>query len=353
MTLRFAGSHNGYMPQLTGQVIAFVRKESEFKLNEYVQYVPTKKKLGVYTKLELDAFVRVHQEGRTAWHDGASRKEMGKDNKIRFEMTEFRTNRRNFAWEIGWQSLDQTDAFKIKPAHMDMALSQCMTERTKRVISLCETVANWGSNTATADTLNGGKGTWDTATADPSDAAGLAIYKSCIAAAQRINLATNGKVKPSDLRFVVSPSAAIAMSSSAEMVNYVRESPASEKLLTEGFDPQFDLWGLPRMYRGFTFIVEDAVIVEEYQKASGTEATANRSYIKTDDSCVVLARKGGLDGEYGTVNFSTLQFYHYDGLLKVAAFDDAEDELTRGHVSEDTKEVLAAPISGYLIQDIL
>ena len=45
---RYFGAFNGYLPQATGLVVAFIRKESEFPLNRYCQYIPTTKKNAAY-----------------------------------------------------------------------------------------------------------------------------------------------------------------------------------------------------------------------------------------------------------------------------------------------------------------
>lgn len=351
MTLRYLSGYNGYLPELTGQVVAYVRKEKDFPLARYVQYVPTDASVGVYTKLERDAFVRRVTDEESAWEDGDPRPKHH-DRKIRFDTAEFRTKRRDYGWTVGYKAIEQTKAFKVKPAHMDMAISEAMTNRTNNVWALLDASGSWGAQTAAANTLNGGVGKWDVASATPGSNY-LAIYKSMAEVALRIHLATNGKVKPTDLRFVVNPTAAVKISGTDEMNNYVRESPYAERVLKEGLDPQFQTFGMPSMYRGFQFVVEDTPKVTEHPKAAGTEATTNRVYVKDSDSCVVLSRPGGLDGEYGSPSFSTVQVYHYGAMIQVEAFDNPKDRLVEGHVSEDVAPVLTSIYGGFLISDIL
>lgn len=350
---RFAGAFNGYLPQATGLVVAFVRKESEFPLNRWVQYVPTPVKNAAYVIIENDQQVRVYDDATMAWEDGASRKQMGQDNKVGFKYEPFRTQRRNRSWTLGWESIDQTKDFKLKPIHMDSAISQMMTNRTQRCVTLIETTSNWGNNVKPANTLNNGAGKWSEGSDDPDNPKFLAIFKTLMAASQTIHLYSNGKIKPTDLRVLVSPGAAIKIGQTAEINNYVRESPYAREVLAQGLDPQFQRWGLPAQYRGFEFVVEDTMRVSEQRKADGTQATANRNYIKSDTSAAIVARIGGIDGEYGTQNYSTVQLFHYGPLLQVEAFDDAEDHLIRGHVSEDTKEVLVTNLGGMLVTGIL
>jgi hypothetical protein len=142
------------------------------------------------------------------------------------------------------------------------------------------------------------------------------------------------------------------MAQSAEMTNYVRESPAAREVLEEGLGRnQFELWGLPPRYKGYALVVEDAPIVTEVPKASGVEATidAGRRYIKQPGTMWVLSRPGGLDGEYGTRSFSTIQIYHYGALLETEAFDNPKDRLVEGRCSENLIEVLGAAPAGFLV----
>lgn len=353
MTLRFGSQSNVFIPDATGQVVAFVRKESEFPLNRYCTLIPSPATVGLYAKLGRDHFARIVSDAENAWHDGAERPSQ-KNNQVAFEMVEFSTFRRNYSWELGHDTINQAKLFKIKLAHMDGAISQAMTNRTNRVITLLEASSNWGTHYATANTLNGGKGTWQNASDDPESPNYMAIAKALYEAARRINLATNAKIKIGDLRLLVSPGLAIVMAQSGEISNYVRETPQAHKVIREGLDPDVNnLWGLPGSYRGFEIVVEDTPIVTERHDSSGTEATTNRTYVKSDNSAVILARPGTLDGEYGSKSYSTVQLYHYQELLRVEARDDTWNRRIEGAVSENIKEVLAASPSGFLITNTL
>lgn len=361
--LRYLSQSDGFIPQATGQVIAFVRKESEFALNSYVQYVPTTTKVGLYALLGRDQFIRVISSERFAWEDGDDRP-TGEWNKIPYQWVPFRTFRRDYPWRIGYEALEQTSRYgswNPKLAHMDMVISQCMTERTNRVQTLLQTAASWPStNTASANTLNNGAGKLTTASSDPNSPNYLAIFKTLSGAAQRVNLLTNAKVKPGQLVTIVSPGLALAMAQTSEMVEYCKSSPVAKDILENGLDPQYTLWGLPKTYRGFKFIVEDTPYVNvnpNTTNQSGTEgqvpeaslSTSGRQYAWQDTSAVMVARPGGLDGEYGAPSFSTVQIYHKGGLLEVEAFEDPKNRRVDGHVSEDTVAVLAAAFAGFQI----
>lgn len=349
MALRFLSGSNGFLPEATGQVIAFIRKPETFRLNQYVQYVETPKVIGVYAELGRDEPVRVPTDAEFAWEDGDERP-AGDYHQVPFQWTEFRTYRRDYPWRLGWQAIEQAGGgWKPKAVHAAMAASKAMTNRAIRVITLMEATANWGDNTATANTLNSGKGKWGTGSDDPNSPNYFAIGASLLEAARRIELATNGVVTIDQLKLVVSPGLAIAMSKTAEIRNYLRESPFAMAQV-KGDSPNMNkTYGLPSHYQGFEVVVENTVKVTERAKASGTQATTARVFAKADTSACIVSRVGGIDGDYGAPSFSTIQCYHHGGLLKVSAFDDARNERVDGHVEENFKEVVAASPSGFLI----
>lgn len=333
-------------------MIAFIRKEEKFRLNRYVQYVPTEKSVGVYCVLGRDEMVRLVSAADYAWEDGDERPR-GDYHKVPFQWVEFRTYRRDFPWNLGYKAIDQSKgSWEPKLVHMNSAISKAMTTRTSDVITALETTANWGANTADANTLNLGAGKWTTASDQPLDPHYNAIFKTLTESAKRIHLATNGEVGPLDLRTIVSPDLAIAMSTTAELNNYCRESPYAREILEKGLDPQYQLWGLPQRYKGFEFVVEDSPKVAERNTTDSSgnlvEATTNRIYIKSATSAIIVARPGSLDGESGP-NFSTVQIYHYGGLLEVEQFDNPISRRVEGHVSEDLCVKLASSVSGFLV----
>ncbi len=352
--LRYLSGYNGFLPKESGIVIAYVRRPEEFAINDYIQYVegPT---VGVYNRLGRDQNVRSTSTKNYGWEDGDPRPKHDSE-KHPFTLIEYRTKRRDYGWTLGYKAIANA-SWRPKVAHMDDAISQCMTQRTQRVITLLETAATWEGNTASANTLNGGKGKWDTASSEGTSGNYNAIYKSLWGAFLKMHLATNAKVKVKNVRVLVSPIAALAIAQSDELQNYQRETPQAEKIALDGLGGEAsDSWTLPKKYKGFQFVVEDSPYVGEYPTANVSmtaEATTNRLYVKSDTSAILVHRQGGLDAEYGSKNFSTVMMAHYGGLMEVEAFDNPRDRLVEGHVSEDVSEFVPAPQSGYLITSIL
>lgn len=353
MALRYLGSHQGFIPKATGQIISYVRDKGEFALNRYCQYLQSPEPVGVYARIDRDASPRVVSDADFVWADNADRP-VQDWNQLRFEWKEFSVKRRNYSARLGSIALAHND-WKAKEQHLGMVASQAMTNRTNRVIDLLETAGNWEGHADAAGNLNGGAGTWDQASDQPGSPQYNAIRKTLMAAARRINLDTNGVVKPRDLVLLISPECAQAITNSAEIHNYVKFGPFS-KAMIEGKENLNAEWGLPPSLYGFELIVEDAPRVTSRPQASETAAaqTGSRVYAKDSDSAILLSRKGGIDGSYGAPSFSTVQLYFlapYE--MAVYNFSDPKNDREEMHVTDMFAEVLAAPQSGYFIQNVL
>ncbi len=365
--LRYLSHQDGYLPQATGQVIAHIRKEDEYPINRYCQLAPSKTSNGVYPVLGRDQFVRVTNVNRFRWVDGDSRPD-GIWNKVPYQWVNFHCERNTFPWQIGYEALKQTaeyGAFDPEIVHMRVALTQCMTERTIEAQTLLQTSANWPSTqVANAADLSGNLGGWVSASDDPSSPQYQTIFLTLTAAAQNIHLMTNGQVKPTDLVTIVSPVDARLIAKAPEIVNFMRESPAAREITDNGLDPQYALWGLPRQYKSFKFVVDDTVYVKSNPNTttdSGPEgavpeaalSASGRQYVWQSGSAVMASRVGGLDGLAGAPTFSTVQMYHHGGLAEVEAKDEYWDRLVKGAVTEERVFVIAAPFSGMYISGIL
>src|SRR5882724_5692584 len=124
-TLRFLSGTNGFMPEVTGEVVAYVRKEKEFPLNRYAQYVPVDEPVGLYHMLGRDEFVRIVSDEEHAWEDG-DESPQGQYNQVPYIMQEFRCFRRAYPWRLGYMAIGNTKGWKPKAIHMDMAISKAM-----------------------------------------------------------------------------------------------------------------------------------------------------------------------------------------------------------------------------------
>lgn len=347
MAFNAASATNGYIPQATGQVIAFVKKPEEFIINKWVQLTPVPQPTGVYSRLDRDNGVRVKNIDQFVWADGADLPS-GQYMTSRFTVSEFRTQRHAVPWELGAQAVENADLWNPKLTHMMESVSLLMTLRTKRIYTLAETAGSWSGNTASATSLGGGK--WDAGTStSPYFALGI------LAAAQAINLGTNGKVEIQQLRAIFNPADAIKIGNSAEIRDYLKGSVHARMMLEDPFNAVNAMWGLPHYYQGVELIVDTTPQVTEEMNASGSEATTNRSYIKSSDSVIIVARPGALETELSQKSYSTIQIFYYQkvGLMQVKGEYDGWNEKWRGAVIDQTGEYVTAPMSGFFITDVI
>lgn len=359
-SMRYLNSLNGYLPELTGQVIAFVSTPEEFSVNSYVQYVMSENENAAYQEIARDEFVRVQNIDQDVWAPGAKRPDPDQS-KLAHRMIPFRTQQRSRGSPVSYREIEQAVNWKPKEAYSRKDVMQTKTAETQRVMTLLENPANWVGSSASANTLNGGFGGWKNASADPNSPNYLAIFKTLVQVSIIINLNTNKMVKGSDLVFIIDPNSAAMIAQTPELQDYVKQSYSSYEILKDGFDPQFEMFGVPRRYRSFRFQVEDAPIVTSNALESAADVpnltapadqTQARHFIKAPSTCLCVSRPGKLEGTMGGPNFSTVQIYYYRKRMEVKGFNDEKNELWEQFVSLNQVEVLAAPISGFQITGI-
>jgi hypothetical protein len=347
-TLRFPGPFSGYIPAATGVVVGFIRDPKKFPVNQYTQTVKSPARLGVYGRLEKDTQARMVTKADYVWSDGADRP-TGNWDMLRFKWEEFQTQRYSMTVQIGDMAQEGAkDTWDPVQANSLSLAQKMMTLRTKEVVDAMETAANWEGNTAAANDLNGGAGTWDNASDDPASPRYNAIRRTLLEAANRIALGTASVVQPEDLVLVVNPDAALRMANTAEIHNFVKYGPFSKEARDGRGNGK---WGLPAEYAGFKIVVEDTVLASERPEADGTASA--RAYVKAASSAVLLSQKGGFDSAYKRGTYATVQIFHVDDLMQVEAFSDPKHRRIEVTVTEETYSKLVVPESGYLISGIL
>lgn len=344
---------NGFVPRATGQVISYIRNPDEFPVNNYVQYLESDQTQGYYFVIDRDTPSRVVTDEEYAWEDGDERP-VTPYNGLSFAIQNFVTQRRNVSTVLGDQAVAMADdAWAALEHHVGSIAQTIVTLRTKRVVNLLTTASNWnGINVADANQLNNGAGTWDKASDDPSSPYFNAIKKTLLAAKRQIVISTRGFVQRKDLMLMISPDLAQIMANTAEIHAYLKSSPFSMGVI-EGKEPNIvDDWGLPPTLYGFKLIIEDTTIVNDRPTATGgvgSGASTNANFLMPTTSAVIMSRKGGIDGQYGSPSFSTVQVYWYEYLMSIFAWHEPRNARTLVDASEQYAEILAAPESGFLV----
>jgi len=351
MSFRFPSATNSYLAMPTGQVTSYILDPSEFALNNYCQAIDAPKMLGLWYKIDRDTPARVVTDAESDWVDGADRPQVNAGG-LQFDTVAFECRRKSYGYSLGDLAIEgAADVLPLVAMNAAAEMQIAMTLRAWRIATLLEDSDNWLGNTDTANSLNGGAGTWDTASDVSGDSHYNAIRKALTAAAIRVNLATRGKVRAKDLVLVLSPPAATAISNSPEMHAYLKHGPFS-KAQIEGDNNANRGFGLPESIYGYPIVIEDCVRVSDRRNADGTPSVLG-GYVKSDSTAWLLSRKGGLHGQYGTMNWSTIQMYFHGPRAAVEVYNDPEHKKMRGYVSENFIEVMAAPEAGMLITGIL
>lgn len=361
MAFRYLSPTNGFLPVATGQVVGFIRDPKKFKINRYVENVRSPAATASYLKLDRGGPARVVSDKSFAWQDG-DKSPTGHHNLLTHRWVAFQTERRAYPFTLGNQAIKGAQKIgKWDPvvAHSRMVANQAVINRTNRIITELQTAANWSTNTDTAANLGGGY--WDLASADENDAHFNNIFKSLMAAVEVIVKETNATVELDDLKLLLSPTVARKIAASGEVRAYMKGSPTAAIVLKgEGDWNPNERWGLPPRFHGIEIVVEDCVRVTNHPYAGGEDTTADtRTFVKDDDSAILVSRPGAIDGTFGTPAYSTIQCYWYSengedgGELEVETQVDSWNRLTEGRCVEQFAEELAAWPSGYRITDIL
>lgn len=352
-TPRYLSGTDGFIPEPTGQAIAYVRDPAKFKFNQYAQVVNCPAPVVTYAFLDPDQPVRVVTDQEFDWPDNMPRPKP-QSNLGNFLWNEVRVFRRYYGYTVGEQAANTAKGWNPTAFFNAIVASQAATNISNRFVALMEATGGWGANTATATVLNGGAGKWNVASSDETSVNFLAIKKSLLEAIRRASLATNNMMGFSDWRLIISPGLAIAMANTSEVHSYLAQNPVALEQLRGNAPNQNMMWGLPATLYGVTLIVEDAPRVNIRQSADGTVATlgTQKVFCKSDTSAVLCSQVGGLDGQYGSPSFSTFQRYIYKYELSVEARYDEWNKLYEAGVVDQFKEVLAAPQAGFLITTV-
>lgn len=345
MSQSFPSATNTYIPAFdtTGNLIVeFSRNVKSFKVNQYTTLIPVQNEVGYYLRLDTNQVMRNlgYKGDSFSWPDGADRPQ-GTYNNRPFEFFDFRTIRHSAPAQLGYLSVKQA-AWDIKNSHSKMLAQQLMTLRTNLVNTLMTDSTNYDStHVATATALGGGL--WSAGSiANPY------IQRGLMAAANTITKDTAGSVEYSDLSLVINPTTAVAMSTSAEIRDYLAQSPFALAQVRGDKPGQNSAWGLPDKLYGINIIVEQTVV----NTSQVANATQTNSFTMPDNYAVLLARKGSdLVGVDKTVNFSSVAIFAFQE-MNTETFDDVINQRHLISVTDNYDQKIVAPASTFLITNV-
>jgi hypothetical protein len=332
------GGGNTFVPtfsEATGQIqVEFTRSPNSFPVTQYCKLTPVSKSTGYYLKIDEEESSRVVSLNDNIWRDGNDAPE---GNQVDHEFTTYTTERHAPTFTLGHRAVGNAD-WDVIAAHARIAASKAMRIRSYRAANLLTTGANWPTGTTDTCTNVTGVGKMDATS-------GNNIQKGFNGVVEKILENTGEAVHPRDIIAIMGTNTAFQITQAAEYREYFQGSPFAANFVRGA--GEFDDYALLNNFFGVGGIVVDTTTRVTNRKG----ATKARSAIYADD-IVFVSRPGGLMGTEGVPDFSTVTCFAYEDMT-VETMDDTWNRRTRGRVVDDSAIALTAPLSGYLLTDVV
>ena len=306
----------GFQGKLTTElVVSYATDWKKWPVNKLATKTPTNYLSGYYPFLRPEALAR---DSASLWVDGQERPR-GTHNEQDFKMVPFQCYRVAKSAPLGWQTREQA-VWPIETTQLATLGSQMMT---RRAIGFYQTAMNVNNHlsshvkTATAwSNIGGTGGFWSAGTT-----ANRIIDRTLKQMANAIRLSTINAAMYRDLALVITPPIAIAMSTNAEIADYLARSQwALAQIRGDAPNQNYD-WGLPDKLYGLKLIIDGTLQTTSPRlTVPGTftdipGGAVNSSDTAADNCALVLALPGDLDANTGQVTsqFSSIHMFVYRG----------------------------------------
>jgi len=347
-TAVYPGGSNTYVKnhKATGNlVISYSRNPNDFAFNRYVQYKTVTQDQGYYLKITAENAARVVGGSLTefVWPDGADapRRNSGTE---KFAFLDYRTERYAPDWTLGYKAAKQAD-WDIQGMEQSFHIHQLMTLRGVNIANVLQTTGNWtASHKIDATTITGVTDSWELSTTQRQD-----IKRSLNYAKGVIFKDTLGVVKAKDLKLVMNPNTAMRLGESQEIIDYLKRTPDSMKLIQGELAGINEQWGMPDKLYGIPVHVDDTVVVTTARGAS----SATKSYTYSDGNVFLVSQPNGLDANaVKGPSFSTVTAFFYEELT-VEEKDDPDNRRINGRTVDDLAVVVTSDVSGFWFTDTI
>lgn len=361
----FAGPQNVYIPAFQGKqtanlVVSYARDPKKFAVNSLAQRIPTNTLSGNWLTLRPEVLARVMNDpNEVNWVDGQMSPD-GTHNLQDFRANAYVCVRRARTAPLGWQTRDQA-VWDIQDTQLQALAHQMMTQRAFAFYSVLANQANYLSGnvkTATQWSNIGGTGGFWTA----GTSSNPVVKRAVLQMANAIRKATMDAVAFGDMTLIISPSIAIALSTSPEIHDYMARSQYAKGVLNG--DGPGAAWGLPldNLY-GVRLIVDGTLLTTSPRLVvPGTEVNIlnptdpGNANAGSDNVAYMIATPGSLGDNVGQVSsaFSTVAMFVYNGEeMVVETLDEPWHKRTKLRVSETYGFNIVAPETACLATNIL
>lgn len=364
MSYRSMGAYNGILPQPTGMLIGYIRDPKTFAYLQYAQLIEAPEISFMFCEIDPDIALRMVNLNEFAWGYDDYRP-TGASFTARVKWLNDAVSKWDFPYRVGNTTVRVHSKMGLDPKQLydKIRANHAALHRASRVVTALQT-AYATQNTATLQDLIGNPGadlrrsSGTQKEVDGTQDPNFQVLKKMLnRIKRRLHLSTNGVVGRRDLQCVLPPAVAEAWSESGECFEALKQSQHADKIAGEDTWDSAQDWNIPKRYAGFTLVVEDTPRVFINEAADGTVADVTvpneKDYILNSNEIYCVSRVGGLDGGYGTQNFSTVQVYHYGGEARVEAFSEPKHDLIEGHIVMEDKVLVPARASGFRISNVL
>lgn len=322
----YPSSHNVFVPshEATGKmVVDYARNINDFAVNRYAQVVPARQVSGYYLEMTIEEAARILDADlkNFVWPDGQTAPEAVEGTEAH-EFKPFSCTRYTYGFMLGDQTVEEA-SWDIVAQHSSLKARQAMTARTQLAINALSGATLPTGHTIDVSGIEAGK--WS-----GSDSTKLTIKKSLEQAAEVILDDTLAAVDPArDLKLVINSNLAKAISTSQELVDYIKGSPVALAQLRGELPGRNVMYGLPDRLYGFELEVEATRKVTS--KKGGTRAV---SQILGNTEAYMVSRPGSLVGVAGAPTFASLVIFAREEMT-VETRRDEDNRRTKGRVVEN------------------
>jgi hypothetical protein len=353
MTTRaLPGAYNVYVPnakQSGNLFVDFSRNINDFAVLKYCQPIPTENTLGIWYQMGLDERARSLDDdaARYRWGDNTDRPDPSDDSEY-FQEYQFRTQRRSYGGRIGKMTTEQSAWDEIDRRTRALA-QKAMTFRTIAVVNAMtdstQYAASHVSDLSLTNAITGVTGNWAASTA-----ARMAIRRTLNHIKNLITIDTRAAVNSDDLLLVMSPDTAEQVAVTQEIVELVKQNAGGIDYLRAREEYPKDTYGLPKRLYNTEVIIEKTVKVTSPRGA----ATQTASYVLPKGTVIVCHKPGSIEGVEGGRSFSTSSIHIYrDDDMKVETDYDKWHRVTKVAVTDNFSVNMTAPVTGYLLQNVV
>ncbi len=303
---QYTGDTSVFIPSYDGigsgkLVVAFSRNEKDYLVNQMVTITPVNQIAGYWPRYDPAEIVRWAENiNEYAWKDGQEFP-AGAQDKVRKYNLPFTCTRSAFPYPIGYIERDQSPD-DLSAMATNRIGNEIMLLRSRKFYTLAQDPNNYyAENTFSVAAQVGTVGaTWANATS-----ANPYIRKTFNALSRLVALKSNGIVGGSDLICIISPQVAEAISSSGEIIDYIKPTPQSWNEIRGDAPNQNKNYSIPDMLYGIKVIVDNDVW------NPGPRGQDNRRFFTGANEALFLCKPGAIKAQGPATSFSSIHMFAY------------------------------------------